>query len=255
MESVLLLKPDFFTNLYSEGFAGWMKMAQHMGLFYHFVLIIAGLLICYYGFRIYRIIIITMGALAGGLGGLLLINALNLSGTGANIDPLVQPLHYGIWDYFGFIAGAFLGGAIFWWLSWVAVFALGFFGCCFIGFFAVSSFAPGQLSIFVGVALGVVGGALAVYLFKPFLIIITAILGAFDFAVGVASILVATGVITVLTGDESAGMWAFIFPFVLMIILGIVNQVLDNYRKDFMPEILPKPSEPPEPNEKPAAAT
>jgi ABC-type antimicrobial peptide transport system permease subunit len=134
----------------------------------------------------------------------------------------------------------------------VAIFALGFAGCGFIGFFAVSSFAPGPIAIFVGIVLGIVGGALTVYLFKPFLIVLTAILGAFDFAMGVAAILVATGVITVLTADESAGLWAFIFPFVLMIILGIVNQVLDNYRKDYVPEV---PKEAEGPKEEPAAAT
>ncbi len=255
MESVLLLKPDFFTSLYEQGIHGWMAMAASLGLMYHFVLIVVGLLVCYYGFRIYRIVVVTFGALAGALGGLLLIEYLNLSGAGTGIDPVLAGATYGVWDYVGLIAGGILGGLLFWWLSWVAVFVLGFAGCAFIGFFAVSSIAPGPAAIFVAVALGVIGGILAVWLFKPFIIVLTAILGAFDFAMGVAGILVATGVITVLTADANAGMWAFIFPFVLMIILGIVNQVLDNYRKEFKTE---KPEEVPTnngPKEEPAAAT
>jgi hypothetical protein len=235
MESVLLFSPEFFSSLYEKGVQGWMSMARDLGLLYHFVLIIVGLLICYYGYRIYRIVVIALGACIGALLGLMFIDAVHLSGP-ANIDPLLAQSAYGIWDYMGLVAGAIIGGAIFWWLSWVAVFALGFIGCGFIGFFAFSSIAPGQVSIAVGAVAGILGGVFVVKLFKPFMIVLTAILGAFDFAMGVAAVLVATGFITVLTGNAGAGMWAFIFPFVLMIILGIVNQVLDNYRDEYTPE-------------------
>jgi len=234
MESVLLLKPSFFLSLYQKGYTGWMAMAQDMGLLYHFVLIIVGLLICYYGFRIYRVIILTFGALVGAFLGLMFIDAIGKSGAGAGVVP--NEVAFSLWDYFGFIGGAVLGGAAFWWLSWVAAILLGFYGCAFIGFFALSSIVPGPIAIGVSAALGIVGALLIWKLLKPFMIVLTAILGAFDFAMGVAGVLVATGVVSVLSGNELQGLWAFLLPFVLMIILGIVNQTIDNYREEFIPE-------------------
>jgi hypothetical protein len=245
MESVLLFKPEFFTDLYHKGYVGWMSMAQDMGLLYHFILIVVGLLICYYGFRIYRVIVIAMGACIGAFLGLIFVDALSPANT-AVIDPLLATQAYGLFDYLGLIIGAIIGGAAFWGLSWVAVFALGFVGLGFLGFFATTAFIPGNMLAWgIAAGFGLLGGALAVKLFKPFIIVITAVLGAFDFAMGVAGILVATGVVSVLTGEEGAGMWAFLLPFILMIILGIVNQVLDNYREEYTPvhpsEELPEP--------------
>jgi hypothetical protein len=215
-----------------------------MGLLYHFILIVVGLLVCYYGFRIYRVVVIAMGACIGAFLGLIFVDALTPASS-VVLDPMLAPTAYTFFDYLGLIIGAIIGGAAFYGLSWVAVFALGFVGMGFLGFFAMASLTQGPVAIGIAAALGVIGGVLAVKLFKPFVIVITAILGAFDFAMGVAGILVATGVVTVLTGDEGSGLWAFLLPFVLMIILGIVNQVLDNYREDYTPthpaEELPEP--------------
>ena len=234
MESVLLLKPGFLQTLTEKGYTGWMNMAQDMGLLYHFILIVVGLLVCYYGYRLYRVVVLTFGALVGAFLGLMVIDALGLSGAGAGIVP--NEAVYGIWDYMGFIGGAVLGGAAFWWLSWIAVIVLGFYGCAFIGYFALASITPHAVAIGVSASMGVVGALLSWKLFKPFVIVLTALLGAFDFAMGVAGVLVATNVVSVLTSDSAMGLWAFLLPFVLMIILGVVNQVIDNYREEYTSE-------------------
>ena len=248
MESVLLFKPDFFMNVYKNGFHGWMDMAQGLGLYYHFLLIFVGLLVCYYGFKLYKWVIIAFGGFAGGIIGLMVVEALNKSGS-ASVDPVVVSTAYAAWDVVGLILGAVVGGVLFWALSWVALFALAFVGCFFIGFFATMTIAPGAPSVIVGLILGSFGGVLVIKLFKPFMIVLTGMLGALDFAMGVAGILVATGVLTIFTGDDAAGLWAFLFPFILMTILGITNQVLDNYPKQVVPEE-PVPNE-----EQPAPAT
>ena len=232
MESVLLLKPDFLQTLSEKGYSGWMNMAQDMGLLYHFILIVVGLLVCYYGYRMYRVVVITFGALIGAFLGLMVMDALGLSGTGASVVP--NEAIYGIWDYLGFIGGAVLGGAAFWWLSWIAVIVLGFYGCAFIGYFALVSITPQPVAYGIAASMGIVGALLSWKFFKPFVIVLTALLGAFDFAMGVAGVLVATNVVSVMTGDNAMGVWAFILPFVLMIILGIVNQVIDNYREEYV---------------------
>jgi len=232
MESVLLFKPGFYLALSEKGYSGWMNMAQDMGLLYHFILVVVGLLVCYYGYRLYRVVVITFGALVGAFLGLMVIDALGMSGVGASIVP--NEAVYGIWDYMGFIGGAILGGAAFWWLSWVAVIVLGFYGCAFIGYFAFVSITPQPVAYGIAAAMGIVGALLSWKLFKQFVIVLTALLGAFDFAMGVAGILVATNVVSVLTSDNAMGVWAFILPFVLMIILGVVNQVIDNYREEYV---------------------
>ena len=120
-----------------------------------------------------------------------------------------------------------------WWLSWIAVIVLGFYGCAFIGYFALVSITPQPVAYGIAAAMGIVGALLSWKFFKPFVIVLTALLGAFDFAMGVAGVLVATNVVSVMTGDNAMGVWAFILPFVLMIILGVVNQVIDNYREEY----------------------
>lgn len=122
-----------------------------------------GLLDCFFGFRIFKIMLAVIGGLAGVVAGQAAGVALGLGQAGAIA---------------GMITGGLLGAGLAYLLYLAAVFVSGFgFGLA-LGILLLSHFNH-MVALLGGVVLGLVGGFLAVKLQRVLIILSTGLLGAF----------------------------------------------------------------------------
>jgi hypothetical protein len=122
-----------------------------------------GLLDCFFGFRLFKIMLAVTGGLAGVVFGQAAGAALGL-GPGGEIG--------------GMIVGGLLGAGLAYLLYIAAVFVSGFLFGLALGVLLLSHFHP-MVALLGGCVLGLVGGFLAVKLQRVLLILSTALLGSF----------------------------------------------------------------------------
>lgn len=129
-----------------------------------------GVLDCFYGYRVFKITLAVMGAVAGGIFGQAAGAALDLGAAG---------------EIGGLIIGALLGGGLAFLLYIVGVFLTGFgFGAA-IGILLLANYNH-MVALLTGLVLGVIGGIAAVKIQRVLLILSTALLGAFRAVVALA---------------------------------------------------------------------
>jgi hypothetical protein len=122
-----------------------------------------GVLDCFYGYRLFKITLAVVGAVAGGVFG-------QAAGTALGLGPAGE--------IGGLIVGALLGGGLAFLLFLVGVFLAGFgFGAA-IGILLLANFNH-MVALLSSLVLGVIGGIAAVKIQRVLLILSTALLGAF----------------------------------------------------------------------------
>lgn len=133
-------------------------------------LIAWGLLDCFFGFKLFRIMIAVIGGLAGVVFGQAAGAALGFGAAG---------------EIGGMIVGGLLGAGLAYLLYLAAVFVSGFFFGLALGVLLLSHFHQ-MVALLGGCVLGVIGGLLAVKLQRVLLILSTALLGSFRAIIGLS---------------------------------------------------------------------
>lgn len=133
-------------------------------------LIAWGLLDCFFGFKLFRIMIAVIGGLVGVVFGQAAGAALGFGATG---------------EIGGMVLGGLLGAGLAYLLYLAAVFVSGFMFGLTLGVLLLSHFHQ-MVALLGGAVLGLIGGFLAVKIQRVLLILSTALLGSFRAIIGLS---------------------------------------------------------------------
>jgi hypothetical protein len=122
-----------------------------------------GLLDCFFGYRIFRVMLTVAGGVVGAWLGHAAVGAFALGSS---------------WDLPGMVVGGLLGIGLTFLLYLAAVFVTGFFFGLGLGVLLLSHFHP-MVALLSGCVLGLIGGFLAVKLQQVLITLSTALLGSF----------------------------------------------------------------------------
>ncbi len=129
-----------------------------------------GVLDCFYGYRVFKITLTIVGAVAGGIFG-------QTAGAALALGP--------VGEIGGLIVGGVLGGGLAFLLYIVGVFLAGFGFGATVGILLLANLNH-MVALLSGLMLGVIGGIVAVRIQRVLLILSTALLGAFRAVVTLA---------------------------------------------------------------------
>ena len=129
------------------------------------VSIACGLLWCFFGYRIFRVLVVATFALIGGVSGYSCAGIASLSPVAAIVGGLM---------------GGIVGGVLGFFLLYVSVFLLGmgFMGAAGWVLFSQVGHLPAQTVVWSSLVVGGAGGLLALLLMRPLLIVYTAMTGS-----------------------------------------------------------------------------
>jgi hypothetical protein len=182
--------------------------------------ILLGIANCFFGYRIFRVLLGIIGFIGGAAAGLAIIQALVVAG---NISSSGSLLYY--------ILAALIGGAIgavlLIFVYFIGVFLLGALMGLLLGSYIAQAVGGGDNVILIAaIVLALVGGILALILQRAVIIIATAISGAYSIVWGIA-LLVSPGVVTrMLSGQTAIMQSAPVLLLVGWVILAIAGMVV-----------------------------
>jgi hypothetical protein len=185
--------------------------------------ILIGIANCFFGYRIFRILLGIIGFIAGALAGVAIVQALVTNGTISSSSQL-------LYSVLAALIGGALGAVLLIFAYFIGVFLLGAFTGLALGYTIAQALRAETTVVWiVAVVLGLVGGVLAVILQRVILIIATAIGGALYIVAGFALLLAPRNDLAALQrqleAQETTSILVAVFWFVLAV-AGMIVQFL-----------------------------
>lgn len=203
-----------------ESFHTWLNTFNGgITVLIQILVLIFGLVNCFYGYKIFKVILFILGAVAGGFFVWGLVGSMLTSGANpTDMDNL--------WRTLGAVGGAIAGGVLAFFLYIIFVFLYGAGFGAVLGAYVASYFTSNQTVIIVlMIVFAFLIGALAIWLQKLLIMLGTAFSGGLLATFSVLAFFTAT-----------ADMYSLLIPVIILTIVGLVFQSVNisktEYNKD-----------------------
>jgi hypothetical protein len=197
-----------------------LELAAGTAIITALIAILIGIANCFFGYRIFRILLGILGFIGGALAGLVIIQALVLGGSISSSGAL---LYY----ILAALVGGAIGAVLLIFVYFIGVFLLGAAAGFVIGYVAALALnANDDVALIAAVVLALAGGILALILQRVIIIIATAISGALYIVSGIAALVSPALVTRTMSGQTPAIDTAFTIMLIGWVVLSIAGMVV-----------------------------
>lgn len=179
-----------------------------------------GIANCFFGYRIFRVLLGIIGFVAGAAGGLAIVQALIAERVITTSGPL-------LYQILGVLIGGALGAVLLIFVYFIGIFLLGALMGLLIGTYAAQALSAGDdVTLIAGIVLALVGGVLALIIQRVIIIIATSISGAYSIVWGLALLVSPRTATRMLSGQAEMVESAPVLLLVGWVVLAIAGMVV-----------------------------